>query len=537
MRRLLQLFFRESYPFQFGFACVAISLGLFLFRASYGVFASCDELIIVRGFGECGAVSRNGTLAIPFQYSKFGEFNRFGLSVVRDRDNGLWGCINRQGRTIIPLKWAKIRDSGASGAMWAMNETQTCLFNRHGALMENYSFSFEPPFCSVGVAAAQRGQAWFLVDRKGQICSKRYDRISQIGSRNLFKSTQFLDSSMEKEIVEIIDPSGKTLPNGVFDYLLVGSNGSYFDPNGQMLVRRNGLWGWVDTECHETIPCVWDRALPFTYFSDDGQALAAVKSGDSWGFINPDGKLAIPLLYRWARPFSENGLAACAAESGERGWIDRRGLFRILSTDQRIRDFSTLGLACFENGRMVGCIDSVGHQVLPCSFTGICLFNGFLDRPWVNNVVHAFGANGWSVYESNGALKFHLGERPGDGNDGMLNEDCVSDGEFGIYGANRYRPFLDGRWANFSQPGFPVVVNRTIRELMEPLTRERTKYRVFSHTGQLIWSSDREWYSNCARWLFAIVGTFCMVVRPFVWVVGAVGRGAQRVGRLWCHPS
>ena len=56
-------------------------------------------------------------------------------------------------------------------------------------------------------------------------------------------------------------------------------------------VKRADLWGFINKEGREIIPCKYDIANSFS----DG--LAAVMCNNKWGFIDKDGKEVIPSRY------------------------------------------------------------------------------------------------------------------------------------------------------------------------------------------------------------------------------------------------
>ena len=68
---------------------------------------------------------------------------------------------------------------------------------------------------------------------------------------------------------------------------------------------ERALWGYLDPEGNLAIAPAYDDVLPF---ADNG--LAAVKQGELWGYINKKGETVISFAYQDAGSFSDNGLAA-----------------------------------------------------------------------------------------------------------------------------------------------------------------------------------------------------------------------------------
>jgi hypothetical protein len=83
-----------------------------------------------------------------------------------------------------------------------------------------------------------------------------------------------------------------------------------FSDEGYAAVKKNGKWGFINTNKEEVIPFVFDDALSF------GQHLAAVKIGDYWGYINLFGNIVIETTFQNAKSFS----GGSAPVLTDRGW-------------------------------------------------------------------------------------------------------------------------------------------------------------------------------------------------------------------------
>jgi hypothetical protein len=83
-----------------------------------------------------------------------------------------------------------------------------------------------------------------------------------------------------------------------------------FSDEGFAAVKRNGKWGFINTDGIEMISFVFDDALSF------GQHLAAVKIGELWGYVSIYGQVAIKPLFLEAKSFS----SGTAPVLTERGW-------------------------------------------------------------------------------------------------------------------------------------------------------------------------------------------------------------------------
>lgn len=133
-------------------------------------------------------------------------------------------------------------------------------------------------------------------------------------------------------------------------------------------VNRGGLWGIIDTNGKEMVPCAYEHITAFAeghclllkgdkllgVFSRDGscctfqddmfvdlsypyfsEGLLAVRDvANSWTYMTPDGKFPIRMVFLSAAPFSY-GLAAVREKSGEGSYlhIDKKGRVSVLSSD------------------------------------------------------------------------------------------------------------------------------------------------------------------------------------------------------------
>jgi len=83
-----------------------------------------------------------------------------------------------------------------------------------------------------------------------------------------------------------------------------------FGVEGYAAVKKNGLWGFIDTSGEVVIPYQFEDAQSF------GQHLAAVRVGEFWGYISLGGKIVIEPEFLQAKGFG-NGSAPVLTE---RGW-------------------------------------------------------------------------------------------------------------------------------------------------------------------------------------------------------------------------
>ena len=101
---------------------------------------------------------------------------------------------------------------------------------------------------------------------------------------------------------------------------------------GLLAVRRGEMWGFIDMDGREVIPCQYEDV--FAYH----EGLARVMKNNFFGFIDKSGREVIPCIYCDAGVFSE-GLAWVKKE-GKCGFLDKTGKVVIPFVYYGAHDFS-----------------------------------------------------------------------------------------------------------------------------------------------------------------------------------------------------
>ena len=161
---------------------------------------------------------------------------------------------------------------------------------------------------------------------------------------------------------------------------------------GLAAAKARGKWGFVDTSGKWVISPQFDEA----YYFDDGVANVSINdeqaiinkdgkviyrgsgfltkagnnripvfAGDKYGFIDREGRVAIPFAYDSVLGFSE-GLSA-VEKAGKWGYIDTQGNL-VIPFDFDFADFFALGLAPVRSGSDSGFIDTRGKYVFHLPF-------------------------------------------------------------------------------------------------------------------------------------------------------------------------
>ena len=258
--------------------------------------------------------------------------------IVNDRiqvyEDGFWGLANSDGTLVIPCTYDNISNYGNSRAI-VLNKGEIYAIdnrnNRVAYLHENASdignygndrvsilttdgwkratgdFAIgsavfeEIGMYTGGYAAAKQSGKWGVVNTgSGWLIPAEYDEIimDELG-RAYAQNAVFAKTGSSVILLVNGQQVGETFEDA-----------RPFGNEGYAAVKKNGQWGFINTNGEVMIPYKFEDALSF------GQHLAAVRQGEFWGYIRLDGEIAIEPEFLGVKSFS-NGSAPVLTE---RGW-------------------------------------------------------------------------------------------------------------------------------------------------------------------------------------------------------------------------
>ena len=272
-------------------------------------------------------------------YSRFRDARVFseGLAAVRDHDSGRWGYIAPNGDWVIEPQLAAAFDfSEGLAAVWDHDS------GTYGFIDKTGEWAIQPQFESLHHNVSEYGFSEGLVVAKG--ADGRLGYIDQTGAWAI--QPQFADRGLQPQF------SGRGLRVGGFS-------------EGLAAVQDEGswLWGYIDQTGAWVIEPQFEGALSFS------EGLASVQLDREHGaFIDAEGHFAIEPGHYYFGSFSE-GLAAGQRVSGSlSGYIDQTGAWVIQPQFERVSDFSE-GLAAVRDGGAWGYIDQTGAWAIQPQFS------------------------------------------------------------------------------------------------------------------------------------------------------------------------
>jgi len=318
------------------------SQGIFVEAANYylGISRLLDALAVLRtgiektGCPELVEIYENSRYAYETSRTSYDYAAAINGSTAQVQTDGRWGISRADGSMLIPCEYEKISTFSTDraivekdGEIYAVDRDN----NRIAILRENAS--------DFGNLAENRiplliGGSWRRAGGDFTLGAAEFEQLGTYSGGYAAAKTGGLwgvisltaDWLLPAEYDEIIlDELGRCYAQGaVFArkygvvYLFAGGRqveGYYedarpFSEEGYAAVKKDGKWGFIDTNGTEVISCRFDDALSF------GQHLAAVKLGELWGYIGRNGNIVIEPVFLEAKSFS-NGSAPVQTQ---RGW-------------------------------------------------------------------------------------------------------------------------------------------------------------------------------------------------------------------------
>jgi hypothetical protein len=284
--------------------------------------------------GLCGAVNRDGTIAVPPRYDWVGKFSDNRAAV---RLGGLYGFVDEEGREIV---------------------------KPHYRIVDDYKFGF---------AQIDVDDKSGVIDRDGKmVIEPKYGFIEAIGPDRFAVSERRQLGGMKGGEDFSGTRVGRTSPGGVNVvglFLGQGLATDVVDMSGHRIEAPSSSW----------IPT----------FDKDDSSVRWLQRAKLWGLVRADGSWLIEPKFQQAEPLSD-GLARVTL-NGKVGFIDRTGNLVVEPTFDKALSFTPgVGRTSVERDGVVGVIDKAGAWVFQTSYQQVYLAVAFsMDR----NARTVFGWN------------------------------------------------------------------------------------------------------------------------------------------------
>lgn len=288
--------------------------GNWLFKKSSAVYnlVSCKYgMVLCKVNDKYGFLNLKGEEVITTQYDWADDFNEYGIARVGNRKSGssysnLYGYINKQGKTIVPIQYESLF-LFANGYTTAKDPAT----NRFGYLDTKGNWILKPTYISAsnfdkygGAWVKMTDNKYHYIDKKG----KDLGTFDKTGTYHEDFTKEYMAVMDDNPAFTLINNKGKAIKTiedckKIFS-LLEGIAGYQS--------AENDLYGFVDMSGNKI------GKAEFTGFNGFHEGLSKViKTVDGKsknGFIDKSGKVVIPIIYDWASSF-EDGWALVTKDS------------------------------------------------------------------------------------------------------------------------------------------------------------------------------------------------------------------------------
>ena len=304
--------FEMAGPFCEGLACITVNgrdgflneSGQITIPIQYDLASDFQNgRAVVQKDGKYGMVDRDGNACVPIQYTQMDVEFEPGTPIYAEY-NGKFGFIDETGKTVIPFIYSNVNMIGFNEGLCGVQADGPYGFiNEKGETVIPFDIRFAGHF-KEKVAQVHNGDKWGLMTRDGTVpLGYIFDEIGW---------------SMNESVIAVCKDGKWALSNG--NEMLTEFKYDGFDmymAEGLISALKEDKWGYLDNQGKEAIPCRYESASRFS------EGLAAVSQNGKYGFIDRGGKLVLPFTYDGADSFWKG---ICAVnQNGKWGLIDRDG--------------------------------------------------------------------------------------------------------------------------------------------------------------------------------------------------------------------
>jgi WG containing repeat len=309
--------------------------------------------------GLCGAVHRDGTVAVPPRYDWVGTFSDNRAAV---RLSGLYGFVDEEGREIVKPQYRIVGD-------YKFGFAQVDVDGKSGLIDRDGKTAIAPKYGSIHAISPDRFQVSENRRLGGMVGGEDFSdsrvEYTPSGGAGVTVFGSFLAEFLGNSATGIIDISGQRIDMPSTSWF------PQFDKDDPSIqwVQRDKRWGLVRADGSWLIEPVF--LLPASL--NGGLALVTVNG--KIGFIDRTGNFAIPPVFDKAWPFNPGFARTSAERDGIFGVIDKSGAWVFRTNYQQIypatsfgaNDHSVFGWH-FKKADRWGLLDLDGRVVLDADF-------------------------------------------------------------------------------------------------------------------------------------------------------------------------
>jgi hypothetical protein len=311
--------------------------------------------------GLCGAVNRDGAVAVAPQYDWVGKFRDNRAAV---RLGGLYGFVDEDGREIVKPQY-RIVDDYKFGFAQVDVDGKSGLTDRDGKMVIEPKYGFIEAIAPDRFAVSERRR---LGGKKGgeDFSGTRVEHTAS-GGGSISVAGLFLGSGVGNVATDVIDLSEHRIEVPATPWI------PKFDKDDPSIhwVQRGKLWGLVRTDGSWLVEPKFEQADPLS----DG--LARVTLNGKVGFVDRTGSFAIEPTFDKAGAFEPGFERTSAERDGIVGVIDKTGAWVFQTNYQQVQPAFSFGIHrnsqdafgwSFKKNDRWGFLDPDGRVVLDADF-------------------------------------------------------------------------------------------------------------------------------------------------------------------------
>ena len=307
-----------------------------------------------------GYIDRQGKWVIEPKFKKTKAFNS-EIAIVADDDG--WMYINKKGeRVFTNLNIEKFYDFSEGLAIYRQDKL-IGFINNNGKVIVEPKFVKAFAFLN-GYSKVRVGDKWGLIDKTGSYFVKpEYDGVSKVYNTN-------------KVVTAKKGEQNGLIINGEFKVIEGAEKIWDFSLNSDLTYAKKGdKIGYINSRGEWVIQPKYDKARAFR------NGLAPVYMNKNWGYIDNKGEIIIPIQYRDAEIFSNDGLAPVKSEKFW-GFMDKTGKLVI---DEKY-DITAGGFSIFKKNNEKGFVNGLARVKYKKSWGFINKEGKLLKNMWFKHL-------------------------------------------------------------------------------------------------------------------------------------------------------
>lgn len=359
---------------------------------SFTLSASSQRLFLApaKKDGLWGFINQNGKTVIPLDFQEAKGFSQ-GLAAVKINDS--WIYINVEGSKVVTDKFEEAF-SFKNGIARVKKAGYWYYINRTGIPITKERFDYAYDFSNNLGLVFKNGFYGYLLENGDYSISPQFSKADDFhnGIAKVAKNNQwyFLHKSEMLTLVPANQWIGKYNEYGLVPWVNQKGRLGFLDEQGNKVItaefkeskefsessvavaNASGKWGFIDEQGNYFIEPVFEDAGEFT------NDLAPIKIKERYGYIDINGEIAIEPKFEAAASFDEN--VAKVKLNRKYGLIDYDGDFVVEPKYSFISDFAN-GFAVVKNNGLYGAINELGEEVVAMTWNELKSFSMEDSKP------------------------------------------------------------------------------------------------------------------------------------------------------------